>query len=201
MAGTRTLRSTGPSPAWARSSVSGGWDGTVRVWDLEAGAAAHTLTGHEGRVLAVAVSADGRLAVTGGDDGAVRVWDTAGGVELASLASDNRITSLAVTPSGTRVVAGTLEGLVHLLELCAGLFLRQPAMGEHPGPGDDSARGQNQCDDFHFGHEHRLQRSFHQHGSLGRDPGESRGFARCDQVGRPSVDCSTILTRRTELNS
>ena len=145
-----------------RRAVSGGDDGTVRVWDLESGTAVHTLPGHDGAVVAVAVSADGRRAVTGDtyrtvrvwdlesgtavhtlpghdrgggwavavsadgrravsrgfEDRTVRMWDVARGVELASFASDNDITVLAITPPGTRVVAGTSAGPVHLLELC-----------------------------------------------------------------------------------
>ncbi len=66
----------------------------------------------------MAVSADGRRAVSGGDQ-TVRVWDLAHGVELASFVSDNRITTLAATQPGTRVIVGTSAGPVHLLELCA----------------------------------------------------------------------------------
>ena len=33
-----------------RRAVSGGEDGTVRVWDLGSGAPLHTLTGHDGGV-------------------------------------------------------------------------------------------------------------------------------------------------------
>ena len=61
-----------------RTAVSGGDDGTVRVWDLAGTAAPRVLTGHAGAVWAVAVSADGRTAVSGGGDGTVRVWDLAG---------------------------------------------------------------------------------------------------------------------------
>ena len=61
-----------------RTAVSGGTDGTVRVWDLAGTAAPRVLTGHTGAVRAVAVSADGRTAVSGGEDGTVRVWDLAG---------------------------------------------------------------------------------------------------------------------------
>jgi WD40 repeat protein len=35
--------------------VSGGGDGTLRVWDLERGTIGEPLTGHEGQVTAVAV--------------------------------------------------------------------------------------------------------------------------------------------------
>jgi WD40 repeat protein len=108
-----------------RRAITGSYNGAVQLWDLETGTAVHTLTGHSGWVSAVAVSADGRRAITGGGrDGTVRVWDVPHGVELASFASDSGITVLAVTPLGTRVIAGTASGPVHLLELCA---YEQPA--------------------------------------------------------------------------
>ena len=40
------------------------------------------------------------------------------GAGFASFASGSSITVLAITPPGTRVIAGTSAGPVHLLELC-----------------------------------------------------------------------------------
>ena len=99
-----------------RRAVSGSV--TVRVWDLDTGHQQAELSGHDGRVDAVAVSAEGRYAVSGGNDGTVRVWDLEEGVEFAFFASDSVITEVAVTPAGTRVIAGASTGPVHLLELC-----------------------------------------------------------------------------------
>ena len=62
--------------------VSGGDDGTVRVWDLESGEPVlGPLTGHDGGVSAVAVGErHGRpVIVSGGGDGTVRVWDLESG--------------------------------------------------------------------------------------------------------------------------
>ena len=62
--------------------VSGGGDGTVRVWDLESGEPVlGPLTGHDGGVNAVAVGErHGRpVIVSGGDDRTVRVWDLESG--------------------------------------------------------------------------------------------------------------------------
>jgi len=60
------------------TALSGGGDGTVRVWDLATGQLRATLTGHIS-VSSVAVTPDGTTAVSGGSyDGTVRVWDLAG---------------------------------------------------------------------------------------------------------------------------
>lgn len=69
--------------AWrgdGRFVVSGGWDGTVRVWDgrRRRGALMRRvceLLGHEGSVRCVGYSADGRLLASGGSDRSVVVWD------------------------------------------------------------------------------------------------------------------------------
>ena len=76
------VRSVAVTADGARA-VSGGEDGTVRVWDLAAGQQQATLTGHEGAVMSVAVTADGARAVSGGEDGTVRVWDLATGQQQA----------------------------------------------------------------------------------------------------------------------
>ena len=93
-------------------------DGMVRVWDLATGERLHTLVGHDDVVRAIAISADGRRAVSGGKDGTMRLWDLVQGVELASFVSESEVTTIAITPSGARAVAGTSTGPVHLLELC-----------------------------------------------------------------------------------
>ncbi|RZB16100.1 hypothetical protein StrepF001_28320 [Streptomyces sp. F001] len=69
-------------------AVTGGGDGTVRVWDLEAGQEVRVLAGHKGGVRCVAAaSVEGRpYAVTGGGDGTVRVWDLEAGQEVRVLA-------------------------------------------------------------------------------------------------------------------
>jgi len=117
-----------------RRAVSGGRDRTVRVWDLDTGRQPAELSGHDGPVNAVAVTADGHRAVSGGDDGTVRVWDLEEGVELAFFAADSTITELAVTPAGTRVIAGASTGPVHLLELCGYKYASGQPPAQRPRP-------------------------------------------------------------------
>jgi WD40 repeat protein len=57
-----------------RRAISGGADGTVRLWDLVAGTELRKLEGHRDQVWSVAFSRDGRLALSSGQDGSVRIW-------------------------------------------------------------------------------------------------------------------------------
>ena len=61
------------SPDGARI-VSGGKDGTVRLWTLDGKPAAEPFKGHAGGVYSVAFSPDGARIVSGGYDGTVRLW-------------------------------------------------------------------------------------------------------------------------------
>ena len=104
-----------------RPAVSGGEDGTVRVWDLVTGQQQAALTGHTDWVRAVAVTADGARAVSGGDDGTVRVWDLATGQPQAVLTGHGQpVRAVAVTPDGARAVSGGADGSVRVWDLATG---------------------------------------------------------------------------------
>jgi WD40 repeat protein len=58
-----------------RWAVSGAYDMTVRVWDLEKRTERHVFeTGHTSGVQSVDISRDGRFAVSGSFDGTLRLW-------------------------------------------------------------------------------------------------------------------------------
>ena len=94
-----------PDGSWL---ASGGWDKTVRIWDVATGQERATLTGHTGIVIAVAVAPDGSWLASGGWDKTVRIWDVATGQERATLTGHTgRVEVLAVAPDGTWLATGS----------------------------------------------------------------------------------------------
>ena len=77
-----------------RQLASAGEDGTVRLWDPATGAEQATLTGHTGRVAAVAFSPDGRQLASAGVDRTVRLWDSKAAGALSLLRLDAPIWAL-----------------------------------------------------------------------------------------------------------
>jgi WD40 repeat protein len=97
--------------------VSGGDDGTVRIWDLASGQPlGEPLAGHAGGVNAVAVGllAGRPVVVSGGDDGTVRAWDLASGQPLSFAAGHAAVNAVAVGELAGRpvMVSGGGDGTV-----------------------------------------------------------------------------------------
>lgn len=62
-----------------RSVLSGGWDGTLRLWDVHRGQCVAALNGHRRPVHAVDLTPDGRFAVSVCEDEVVWFWELTSG--------------------------------------------------------------------------------------------------------------------------
>jgi F-box and WD-40 domain protein CDC4 len=65
--------------------VTGGSDGSVRVWSLATYQAIHRLAAHDNSV--TSLQFDNTRIVSGGSDGRVKVWDLKTGVPVRELSS------------------------------------------------------------------------------------------------------------------
>ncbi|KAI9004309.1 WD40-repeat-containing domain protein [Phycomyces nitens] len=65
--------------------VSGSYDHTVRVWDVEHGNAGHILTGHTQKVYSVVIDPKRNRCISGSMDSTVRIWDLEDGTCVSIL--------------------------------------------------------------------------------------------------------------------
>ncbi len=91
--------------------VSGGADGTVRVWDLSSRQALHAFTGKGGSVHGVAVSPDGRW-LAAGDEGGLRLWELETARERALGGHESGLRSVAFSPDSRHLLSCEAGGLI-----------------------------------------------------------------------------------------
>jgi WD40 repeat protein/ABC-type branched-subunit amino acid transport system substrate-binding protein/DNA-binding SARP family transcriptional activator len=120
--------------------VTGGEDGTARVWSASSGQALLTLSGHNGAVNAVAFSPDGSSVATAGDDHTTRLWDAATGQPRLVLSGQSReVERVAFRPDGRQLATSSLDGTVNLWNIDTGqtlLAFRPDGGGENDVPLD-----------------------------------------------------------------
>ena len=61
-----------------KTLVAGGYDRTVRLWEVATGKERHCFVGHQNSVQSVAFAADGRAVASGGRDTLIFLWDVTG---------------------------------------------------------------------------------------------------------------------------
>jgi WD40 repeat protein/serine/threonine protein kinase len=105
----------------ARRLASAGGDGTVRIWDVAAGAEILVLRGHDGPVYGVNFAPDGKRLASAGGDGTVRIWDATTGQPAGVLRGHEGIVySVAISPDGTRLASAGADRTARLWDLQTG---------------------------------------------------------------------------------
>lgn len=91
--------------------LTGSADGEVRLFDLESREILKSFQNHEGAVLAVAASPDGRFFASGGTDGHLALWqvDRAGAPLIIEIEHYNAVWSIAFSPDSQIVYAGGVD--------------------------------------------------------------------------------------------
>src|SRR5262249_29865134 len=108
-----------------RYAISGSWDATLRVWDLESGQSVRTLEGHTGWVNALAMTPDGDRVISASVDRTLRVWDLESGQSVRTLEGHtDRVNAVTVTPDGDRAISVSADRTLRLWNLESGQSVR-----------------------------------------------------------------------------
>jgi hypothetical protein len=120
------------------SYVFGGLDdhryppGTLNVWNAATGVLKHTLKNHNGSLTSLAMSNDGRRIVSGSAEdwdvtrsvwrrNTVKVWDAGTGQKILTLEGHSgRVSSVAISSDGRRMVSGSDDGAIRVWDVATG---------------------------------------------------------------------------------
>ena len=100
--------------------VTGSWDNTAKIWDINTGQLLHTLVGHNSRIRLVVIAGD--KVVTGSDDNTAKIWDIKTGKLPNTLVGHNSsVWSVAI--AGDKVVTGSNDTTAKVWDIKTGKLL------------------------------------------------------------------------------
>jgi WD40 repeat protein len=95
--------------------LTGGGDGTAKLWSVPHGTLTTTFTGHTGAVYGVAFSPDGKQVATASQDKTARMWRTSDGImSRAFLGHTSEVLAVAFSPDGEGLLTGAEDATARL---------------------------------------------------------------------------------------
>ena len=121
---TRPIAAVAASPnePWL---MTGSWDHTVAIWDVNSGKCIRVLEGHTRPVYSVAWSADGNLALSGSEDNTARIWDVNSGKSIRVLEGhSSSVDSVAWSADGNLALSGSRDKTARIWDVNFGKCIR-----------------------------------------------------------------------------
>ncbi|RXW15519.1 hypothetical protein EST38_g10337 [Candolleomyces aberdarensis] len=112
--------------------VSGSWDDTIQIWDMETGVqVGEPLLGHGDTINSVAISPDGKLIVSGAEDKTIRIWDTETGMQVGESlrGHEDWVLSVAFTHDAQRIISSSADKTLQIWDVAAGTQVGVPLRG------------------------------------------------------------------------
>ena len=112
-----------------KTLVTGGYDQTIKVWDIsgpqtDSGSKSRelrTLKGHNGAVYGLAFHPAGKIFASASADRTVKLWDAATGKRLDTFSQPTKGQNVvAFHPDGSRLVAGGIDNRIRVWEMRQG---------------------------------------------------------------------------------
>jgi len=112
--------------------VSGSYDKTLRVWDLERGQSIQEMSGHTEGIGKVLITPDGERVISLAFDGSIRVWDiTTGSCQHDVTGQKLRVNTMAISPDGKLLLTGDNDELLRIWDLVSGACIRSFSGHKH----------------------------------------------------------------------
>lgn len=105
-----------------RHVVSGSYDKTAKVWDLQTDTLLHTFN-HNNSIRSVAINSDNRYVVTGCFDRTAKIWDLQTGTLLHTFNHNDWVYSVAISSDSRLVVTGSVDRTAKIWDLQTGTLL------------------------------------------------------------------------------
>ncbi len=124
-----------------RLAATASRDGTGQIWRFEGGNPRVLTVRHESWLTKAAISPNAQWVATGGNDKTARIWDAETGIQKHQLSHDSRVTRLAFSPDGTRLltISGQIESVyeVRFWNVETGEMLPKPIRYDKHPEGSD----------------------------------------------------------------
>ena len=105
--------------------ISGSYDNTLKLWDVDSGNCLMTLSGHRLQVTAASFSPDGKRIISASFDKTIKIWDVDSGNCIKTLSGHTRsVRAASFRPDGKRIISASSDKTLKLWDADSGNCLK-----------------------------------------------------------------------------